>query len=522
MKIRILHKVFLALLLSAGGALAAMALLVQWNLGRGFLDYIKQVEEARLDEVAAQLARQYETNGSTWDWVVRDRNWVRLTGGGDGPPPPNFPPPARLSDHAVEPLPEDSPGPPPPAAHPPRLPESFEQEALRHPAGPGERDLRAGPERHNVRPPPSGALLDMGPRISLFDASGAYVIGHARSLDGNRARTAIMVGDETVGWLTLDPLEKVSAVRDVNFLRQQSWSFVGIAAVLLFGAGLLAVVLARHLTRPLGAVTAVVQQLAGGDYASRIAARGNDEIAELSKNIDTLARTLDDNQQVRQRWIADISHELRTPLAIMRGELEALQDGVRPLDSRSINSLHAEIMQLGKLVDDLHELSLADIGALTYQMLPIDLGEVLDAAAESFRRRFANHGLAFDYARDVNEKWPIRGDRQRLLQLFTNVLENSLRYTDAGGRVLIRIRRCDRHAVVEIADSAPAVAASEHDKLFERLYRVEPSRARVQGGSGLGLSICKNIADAHNANIKATPSELGGLAVVLDIAMTDG
>ena len=522
MHIRILHKVFLALLLSTGCALVLMAVLVQWNLGRGFLGYVKQMEEARLDELAAQLAQQYQANGDNWNWVLRNRAWQRLTavsGGRQPPPPPHLA--GRLPEH---PPPWDDALPPPQNFDSPEPPpHSFSRAGARHSAWPpGEHE---GPPAggHEGPPPPSaGLLFEMGPRISLFDVAGASVIGPARSLDGNRQRTVINVDDGAVGWLTLDPAEKVSAARDINFLRQQFWSFATIAGALLFGAALLAIALARHLTRPLGAVTAVVQQLAGGDYASRIAARGNDEIAELSKNIDTLARTLDDNQQARQRWIADISHELRTPLAIMRGELEALQDGVRPVDSLAIDSLHAEIMQLGKLVEDLHELSLSDSGALTYHMLPIDLGAVLDEAAELYRHRFASHGLAFDYPRDADEKWPICGDRQRLLQLFTNLLENSLRYTDAGGRVLIRLRRRNGHVLVEFVDTAPTVPLAVCDKLFDRLYRVDPSRSRQQGGSGLGLSICKNIADAHNANIEATPSALGGLAITLDIAMTDG
>lgn len=328
---------------------------------------------------------------------------------------------------------------------------------------------------------------------------------------GNASAKPLTWGGGTVGWLTVDPIKQVSAVRDVSFLRQQSSAFTTIAIALLLGAALLAILLARHLSRPLGAVTSVVKRLAEGDYGSRVAARGKDEITELSQNIDTLARTLDDNQHARQRWIADISHELRTPLAIMRGELESLQDGVRPVDSLSIDSLHAEIIRLGKLVNDLHELSLSDIGALTYQMQPIDLGEVLDEAVELFHQRLASRDLALEYSRDAGEQWPINGDRQRLLQLFTNLLENSLRYTDAGGRIIIRLKRYGRRAVIEIADTTPTVSMEECDKLFDRLYRVDPSRTRAQGGSGLGLSICKNIADAHNAVIKAAPSELGGI-----------
>lgn len=495
MKIKILHKVFLALVVSTGIALAVMALLVQWSLGRGFLAYVNAVEQTRLSTIAVRLAGEYELRDNSWAWVTQNqgRDWKRLTRNGRPRPP-------REVGRDIAEQPETH-----------REPSSAESPKLK----------RDAQRRDSPRPPPPRNVMDMGPRLSLFDADKTHVIGRTESLESAAYRVAIDVEDNTVGWLTLTPLRRVSAMQDVSFLQQQSRAFITIAVGLLIGATLLAIYFARHLTRPLKSVTGVVGRLAEGNYSDRIGEYGTDEIGELSRDIDTLARTLDENQQARQRWIADISHELRTPLAIMQGELEALKDGVRQVDNRTLDSLHVEVMQLAKLVNDLHELSLSDLGALSYQMLPVDLGDVLEEAVELFRQRFVNYGLTLHYPRQRDSSWPVVGDRQRLSQLFANVLENSLRYTDTGGRVEITVAKHAEHAVVVIKDTAPTVSAEDCEKLFDRLYRVDESRNRAKGGSGLGLAICKNIADAHDAHISASPSDIGGMAITFKIPLKD-
>ena len=466
MTLKIRHKLFLALLLCTASTLIAMVLLMQWSLSRGFLDYINQVESEKLDNLIPRLIEIYNTHQG-WAWLRgRDRVWRRLVADNN---------PRELRRRA-------------PAAH-------FE----------GKR-----------RPPRPPDPLRIAPRITLFSADRQPIFGRGRWNSGARE---IVIDGETVGWLGLRKLRQVSALRDVNFLKQQSRSIALIAVAVLILAALLAFLLARHLVQPLQQVTATVRGLAGGDFTRRIDRRGRDEIADLTRDVDQLARTLDDNQRARQRWMADISHELRTPLAVVRGELEALEDGIRPFDQAALQSLQSEIKRLTTLVSDLHQLALADQGALSYRMEALDLREILQDRIASFSTRIHNHQLALSIEPEVLPSLPIQGDHERLLQLWTNLLENSVRYTDSGGEIHLQIRKTDKTIIVTLSDSAPSVDTDACERLFDRLYRLESSRSRAHGGSGLGLAICKSIVEAHAGTIVAQPSDLGGLSVVVELPL---
>ncbi|MCB1769511.1 MAG: HAMP domain-containing protein, partial [Candidatus Competibacteraceae bacterium] len=366
-------------------------------------------------------------------------------------------------------------------------------------------------------PPPPADPLSFGPRLALLKADEQPVIGQIDAADDTLIRKSLIVKNQIVGWLVLKPLRQITNTRELDFIRQQSHTFLLIAAALLAGAALLALLLAQQLTRPLRKLTGLVKNLASGDYQTYVHINGQDEIAELGRDINTLARTLADNQQARQRWIADISHELRTPLTVVRGELEALEDGVRPFNQAGLQSLQNEIDRLSKLIEDLHELSLVDLGALSYQWRPLDLREILTQVADTFVIRAQRHGLTLALAQQTLPKLPVNGDRQRLLQLFSNLLENSVRYTDAGGRIEVTAHVADQVIRVFIDDSPPGVALEECPRLFERLYRVDASRSRTRGGSGLGLAICQSIVTAHEGAITAQPSPLGGLRISVSL-----
>jgi two-component system sensor histidine kinase BaeS len=210
---------------------------------------------------------------------------------------------------------------------------------------------------------------------------------------------------------------------------------------------------------------------------------------------------------------------LRTPLAVLRGELEALQDGVRAPTPESLQSLQDEVAALSRLIDDLYELALADVGAQAYQMSELVLVDVVAAAAQSFKGRLAERQLQLQY--DV-PAYPLRlsGDRLRLIQLCNNLLENSLRYTDAGGQLQLELRRQGQEALMSLQDSAPGVSAEFLPHLFERFYRPEASRSRAHGGAGLGLALCRSIVEAHGGSITAQPSALGGLHIQVRLPLS--
>jgi two-component system sensor histidine kinase BaeS len=248
--------------------------------------------------------------------------------------------------------------------------------------------------------------------------------------------------------------------------------------------------------------------------------RGSDELSQLSNDFNVLAQTLDQNRTARQQWIADISHELRTPLAILQGELESVQDGIRPMNQDTMESLHNEVVHLNTLVNDLHELSLSDLGALVYQKQTIDVSEILEQAVDMHQQMAAKHQLRLNLhiqSPHPNDEIMMLGDPNRLQQLFDNLLSNACRYTDPGGEIQVFMREQNGNVVIEHFDSAPGVSENDLAHLFERLYRVETSRNRAKGGSGLGLTICQNIVQAHEGSIVADHSPLGGLKLTITL-----
>jgi len=283
-----------------------------------------------------------------------------------------------------------------------------------------------------------------------------------------------------------------------------------LGASLLLGAGL-----AHWLARRVRTLARGAEALIRGDYAVRIPDAGGDELAHLARDFNTLAETLAATRRARSQWIADIAHELRTPLAVLRGEIEALQDGVRPLGEASLGSLAQEVSHLGRLVEDLHTLSLADVGALSYHKEPLDVAELADEAIAAQRRVLDQKGLAVELA--LERGATVLADETRLAQVLGNLLQNTLRYTDAPGKLAVAVRRDGERVVLDWQDSSPGVPEADLPRLTERLYRVEVSRSRAGGGSGLGLAIVKAIVEAHGGTLVARASRLGGLA--LEVAL---
>jgi two-component system sensor histidine kinase BaeS len=198
-----------------------------------------------------------------------------------------------------------------------------------------------------------------------------------------------------------------------------------------------------------------------------------------------------------------------------------LQDGVRSLSPDALQSLQAEVGALAALVDDLHELAVADIGGGQYERVEVDVAAVVRATLHAFRERFAARGLAVGTAGLPDDAVLVVGDARRLTHLCNNLFENTLRYTDAGGRVDVALRRGTDAVELDLQDSAPGVPAPLLPRLFERLFRVESSRSRALGGSGLGLALCRSIVEMHGGDIRASASPLGGLRIVVRLPRAD-
>ncbi|HBZ15835.1 two-component system sensor histidine kinase BaeS [Pantoea sp. NPDC088449] len=425
---------------------------VRLSFEHGFVDYIKKGNEQRLTLLSDALADQYEQHGN-WDFL-------------------------RTNDRLVFSI---------------------------------LRSLEQNPGSSNQLPPHGWRT-----QFWIIDQQYKVLSGPRQPVppEGTRRNITLSNG-KIVGWVIASPAERLTRSTDINFDQQQrrtSWMIVALTGLL---AALVTWLLARGLLAPVKRLVDGTHHLAAGNFATRVEVGSSDELGQLGRDFNQLASSLEKNESNRRAFMADISHELRTPLAILRGELEAMQDGVRKLTPDAISSLQSEVSLLTKLVDDLHQLSLSDAGALAYRKQPVDLVNLLEVVAGSFGERYRSRGLTLNLA--IPPQAESFGDPDRLMQLFTNLLENSLRYTDAGGVVQLSMQQVGDYWQLTCADSAPGVDPAHQEKLFERFFRAESSRNRASGGSGLGLAICKNIAEAHNGSISADHSDLGGLQIRLNL-----
>lgn len=325
--------------------------------------------------------------------------------------------------------------------------------------------------------------------------------------------SALELNERVVGYLGDRPLRRAPPGLDRLFAERQRRSFLYASLALLPLSALLAWLLTSRIVRPLDRLSAAIARIGAGDFAERLPATRRDELGELSRRVNRLAATLESNLEARRRWLAEISHELRTPVAVLQAEIEAIHDGLGQLDENALASLHAEATRLSRLIDDLRDLTLSDAGALDYRFERIDLTALVVERLERTRARLADAGLSLG----VESAGPLvtEADAQRLAQLIDNLAQNSLRYTDAGGRLEVRLERRGDEARLSWADSAPGVSAADLPNLFDPLYRVDASRRRASGGSGLGLAIVGKIAEAHGGHVRAATSPLGGLAIEL-------
>ncbi len=357
--------------------------------------------------------------------------------------------------------------------------------------------------RETVGLPP----VTIDPRLMLFDVDGSQLVGRADNVKKAVLRP-IEWQAKTVGYLGYVPRPEALESIERLYLQRQHYAFAAIglgmlAAALLLGAGL-----SGWLSRRIRNLADATGSLIQGNYDVRLRPEGHDELARLARDFNTLAETLAAARRARRKWIADIAHELRTPLSILRGEIEALQDGVRPLDRDAVNSLAGEAARLARLIEDLHTLSLSDLGALSYHKEPVDLAEVIEDVVQSQRSILEEKKLRIGL-----ELKPlvVSGDADRLAQVFANLLQNSLRYTDSPGRIAVSV--LDHSVIWE--DTSPGVPEEDLPRLKEHLYRVEGSRSRAGGGSGLGLAIADAIVQAHGGTLTAAASRLGGLRIEL-------
>lgn len=486
MDISVRYKLFLVILATACMAVLSSTLIAEWSLERGYIKLVNSMEQSSLSHLAVTLENEYR-NEKSWDFLRNDpQRWQAMVA--RSLPEAEMPPGERFHH-----------GPPPPS-RPGNVPPHF-------PPPPGGDSLRS------PLPPPLNHQLHK--RLFLLDENKKAIL-HAAVPSGN-AMTPISCQGKVVGYLGLSPRTDSSEMPHKRFLKEQKQELLLQAMAIVALAAVLSLLMTRRLVRPLHELAQATHQLAAGTFSVRVPVGSRDELGQLAQDFNSLALSLEQSEQVRKQWVADISHELRTPLAILQGEIEALQDGIRQPDAGAVKSLHNETLRLGRLVDDLFQLSLSDAGALTYRKTDLDLIELLRETLGAYQPRYGAKGIGIETEMIQEDEVVVFGDRERLRQLFSNVLDNSLKYTDAGGVVMITVERHENRVSVVFADSAPGVPPFALERLFDRLYRVGSSRNRSTGGAGLGLAICRNIVEAHGGTITAQPSTAGGLMIRIEL-----
>jgi two-component system sensor histidine kinase BaeS len=359
-----------------------------------------------------------------------------------------------------------------------------------------------------MTPEPETAEMFAARRYVLMDRDGRYLAGMRAAATDTVVTRVLMNEQKPVGQLGL-VVTAASTAMDRSFVDHSIEMVLTVAVLALMVSMAAALLLARHFTSILRQVTLGTRRLASGEYTARIAGERHDEFGDLVRDFNRLARALEQHENNRRLWVAQTSHELRTPLSILRAHIEALIDEVRPPSRAEFEVLHKETLRLTKLVSDLNDLARADSGALAFKKEAVEIVGLLEESAHAFADRFAVRRLNVE--RIYCEPALIFGDASRLRQLFANIFENALRYTDAGGVVRLQAKLLTTSVEICIEDSAPGVESTALASLFDPFFRTDSSRQRESGGSGLGLAICKSIVMAHEGSLEALASDLGGL-----------
>lgn len=352
-----------------------------------------------------------------------------------------------------------------------------------------------------------GSLMGMPHnRIQVLNARGQVVADSAGSA-GDAPLTStplehwpIVVEGALVGELVVEgSLMSAAAVEPTRLVGSVTRAvFFGAVIAAVAGLGL-AALFVRQITRPLVDLTHASRRIAQGELNVRVPVTSSDEIGELAQTFNQMAATLEKQETLRRNLMADITHELRTPLTGIQGAVEAMQDGVFPADAENLEALHAEVLLLNRLVDDLRTLANAEAGQLVLESAPVDLADLCRRQVGAMQLRAAERGVMLTF--HAPARAPTQADGQRLNQVLLNLLDNALRHTPAGGAVRVNLHTDDTGFYITVTDNGPGIPLADLPYVFDRFYRGDRSRTRATGGSGLGLAIARQLVAAHGGCI---------------------
>ncbi len=371
---------------------------------------------------------------------------------------------------------------------------------------------------------------DPAPGPSLPIVSNGKTVGIlylAPAVQGVPGMTGMMGGMMGSGWGSgasmmdmMRQLTEQAGSPERSFLDAVNNALWLAGAIAVGAALLLGLMISRQITAPLHRVTVAAGKVAAGDFSHRVDIRSRDELATLAEAFNSMAASLARNEQQRKQLLSDIAHELKTPLSIIQGNLEAMMDGVAEPTPERLSSLREETLLLSRLVIDLRDLSLAEAGHLPLNIQSVDVGDLVERAVSGVRAQAGEHQIQVKTELQQGLP-PVVADADRVGQVLRNLLANALRYTPSGGTVRVTATVSTQHSalstqhrsvLVTVADTGSGIPAEELPRIFDRFYRVDKSRARTSGGTGLGLSVAKQLVEAQGGRIWADSQDGKGSA----------
>jgi two-component system sensor histidine kinase BaeS len=275
------------------------------------------------------------------------------------------------------------------------------------------------------------------------------------------------------------------------------WVAVLSASLAALAASLL---LSRGIVAPLNKIMSASQRIADGHYDERVEASGADELGQLAGRFNQMAARLEQVESMRRRLIGDVTHELRTPLTAIKGSMEGLMDGVLPVSNETFQSIHQETDRLSRLVDDLQELSRVEAGAFELEFRPVDVAGMARTVTKRLGPQFESKGVRLGLNLP-EEPVIVLADQDRIVQVLTNLIGNALQFTSAGGEVILGATRKAAEASIFVRDNGLGISPEHLPHIFDRFYRVDKSRSRAHGGSGIGLTIARHLVEAHGGRL---------------------
>jgi len=367
--------------------------------------------------------------------------------------------------------------------------------------------------------------LPTSQRVIVTDSSGVVIGDTAGEWLGRKSEdiglsngTSITASGQTVGSVYLltssdmsmgrghmggrsSQTTPVTVTAEYEFLDQVNTSLWQVGLIAAAVALVIGLVLTRQITRPVRALISGARHLTRGELSYRVKVKSRDEIGELADSFNAMASSLERGEQSRQQLTADIAHELRTPLTVIEGTVDGIIDGVFKPDKEHLFSIKEQATLLTHLIGDLRDISLAESGQLKLNLTSTDMVELVRRVVSNYEVTASGKNVRIKL-QEVTQVPDIRIDPVRIEQVISNLLTNSIRYTPSDGNITVSVKSEEASLVISVADTGEGIAPEDLPHVFERFYRSGSSRARKEGGTGLGLAVVKQMVEAHGGKVR--------------------